>query len=76
MSPCVSVCVCPKPFGPVFVPPQHHTQNSRHSFRKKLQHSGNVHQSIHGIWCPNDQDKVGHKNTHKEAEDTMYATQC
>lgn len=59
-SPCVSVhvciCVCPKPFGPMCVPPQHHTQNSWHSCRKKLQHSGNVHQPVRGIWWPNDQD--------------------
>lgn len=38
MSQYVSVC-CPRPFGPMCVPPQHHTQNSWHSWRKKLQHS-------------------------------------
>ena len=71
---CVYICVSKALWSNV--PPQHHTQNSWHSCEKKLQHSENVHQPVHGIWWPNDQDKVGHQNTHRRAWDTMYAMQC
>lgn len=71
----VFLYVCPKPFGPMCVPPRHHTQNSRHSCRKKLQHSGNVQQSVHGIWWPNDWDQVGHQSPRRGSRDTMYTMQ-
>lgn len=47
-------------------PTRHHTKNSRHSLRKKLQHSGNAHQPAGGIWWPNDRDKLGQQNTYGE----------
>lgn len=61
------MCVCPKSFGPICVLPQHHTQNSWHSWRKKLQHSPAC--SWHMVAKRSRQSKAPkqtHTHTHQE----------
>lgn len=60
---CLCICMCLKPFSPMRVPPQHRSENSKHSWRRNYWALGALTSPLIAHGGLNGQDEAEQQNT-------------